>query len=256
MRRTLIPVAVLTAAALLPAGTASAAVAYPVTNKTLTSNPLYAKGALPTTKCPEKPIKKLDAGSAKRSLNGVLACLNRTWAIQVRKAGRTFSKPKVVYATKSPAKFCGEKWAKDWSAYYCDDSRTILLVLTKSVLEEPDDLFLVNLLAMHYGQHVQQLTGIYRAFADTTYRNKTELAEQNRRYNLQSDCFSAAFIASVWDSLDRTKEDWEDLLYFIRDWAGKNTGTRKTITYWANRGFKSGDPGSCNTWSAAPSKVA
>ncbi|MFG1875585.1 hypothetical protein ACGFIV_12190 [Sphaerisporangium sp. NPDC049003] len=256
MRRTLIPLVGLTAAALLPIGAASAAVAYPVKDKTLTGNSLYAKGALPTTKCPEKPIKKLDAGSAKSYLNGVLTCLNRTWAVQVRKAGKSFSKAKAVFVTKAPKRFCGAKWLKDWTSYYCGESRTITIVLTKRFLKEPDDLFLFNLLAVNYAEHVQKLTSIDNAYQNISYRNKAELAEQNRRYNLQSECFSAAFIASVWDSLDRTKKDWDDLLYYIRDWASKDQGSRKSITYWADRGFKSADPGSCNTWSAASSKVA
>ncbi|MFC7643241.1 hypothetical protein ACFQX6_22170 [Streptosporangium lutulentum] len=153
-------------------------------------------------------------------------------------------------------KFCGEKWLKGWSSHYCIDSRTILIVLERNLLEEPDDLYLFNLLAMHYGGHVQNVVGIYRAYEKIPYRNKAELAEQRRRYNLQSNCFSGVFIASVWDSLDRTQEDWDDLLVYTREWASTINGTRKTINYWTSRGFKSADLSSCNTWSAASSKVA
>lgn len=56
---------------------------------------------------------------------------------------------------------------------------------------------------MYHGQHVQNLTGIWRAYVRVPYRNKSEDAEQSRRYNLRSDRLAATFIGSVWDSLDR-----------------------------------------------------
>ncbi|MEO3810443.1 neutral zinc metallopeptidase [Sphaerisporangium sp. B11E5] len=255
MRYALITLAVSTAVAVLPLGSAEAA-AYPVNNKTLTDNPLYESGRLPSTSCPEKPIKRLSPSSAKTYLTGVLTCLNRTWESHLRKAGVKFSKPKATFSTKPPARFCGTKWDKDWVEYYCDDSKSLHIVLDKSLLKEPEDLYLFNLISMDYGQHVQNLTGIWRAYERTPYRNKAEEAEQNRRYNLQSDCLAATFIKSVWPSLDRDKEDWADLLYYLRDWAGKYNGSRKNITYWADRGFKSADPASCNTWAAPSSKVA
>ncbi|MFC6083251.1 neutral zinc metallopeptidase [Sphaerisporangium aureirubrum] len=255
MRYALIPLAVATAVAVLPPASAGAA-AYPVKSRILTDNPLYDAGPLATTSCPEKPVKRLSLSSAKSYLNGVRACLDRTWAAHLRKADIKFSKPKFVYAAKPPKKYCGEKWDKEWLEFYCADSRTVLLLIEKDLLEEPEDLFLFNLIAMDYGRHVQNLAGIERAYEKIPYRNKSEMLEQDRRYSVQSDCLAGAFIGSVWDSLDRDKEDWADLLSYIRDWAGKTTGTRKTITYWAERGFKSGDPGSCDTWSAPSSRVA
>ncbi|MGI5157441.1 neutral zinc metallopeptidase [Microbispora sp. CA-102843] len=252
MKPIMITLATATAVALVPAASAAAR---PVKDKALTENALYEAGALPTTACPEKPIKKLDPKSARSYLNGVLACLNRTWARELKAAGLKWSKPKVVYATKAPVRFCGAKW-KDWGSFYCEASRTMEIVLDKDLLEEPDDLFLFNLMAELYGEHVQSLVGITRAWEKQPYQNKGELAEQNRRYNLQNSCFSGAFIASVWKSLHRGREDWDDLLFYIRDWAGKNTGSRKSITYWAGQGFATGDPGACNTWTAPSAKVA
>lgn len=240
--------------ALVPA-TAAASAAYPVKNKTLTANALYKTGALPASACPEKPIKKLDPKSARSYLNGILLCLDRTWSKESKKAGLKWSKPKVVYATKAPARFCGTKW-NDWGAYYCYSSRTIEIVLGKDLLEEPDDLFLFNLMATLYSEHMQNVTGIARALDKLPARNKAELTEQARRYNLQKVCFGTAFIASVWKSLHRPREDWDDLLFYLRDWAGKYDGSRKSITYWAGQGFATGDLGACNTWTAPSAKVA
>ncbi|GLX06064.1 hypothetical protein Misp03_29910 [Microbispora sp. NBRC 16548] len=239
---------------LVPAVSGTAA-AHPIKNRTLTDNRLYGAGPLPATDCRERPVKKADARSAKVYLNEILNCLNRSWTAELKQAGLKQSRVKLTYATKPPAKFCGSKWG-DWDAYYCDASRTILIVLRKDLLEEPGDLYLFNLLASKYGEHVQNVTGIYRAWFNTDYRSKAELHEQTRRYSLQSYCFAGASLRSFWKSFRRDREDWDDLLYYLRGWAGKYDGNRKSITYWANEGFKSGDPGTCNPWTAPSSKVA
>ncbi|MBE3009159.1 neutral zinc metallopeptidase [Microbispora sp. NEAU-D428] len=241
---------------LVPAVSGTAA-AHPVKNGTLTDNRLYGAGPLPATDCRERPVKKMDVRSAKAYLNEILTCLTDSWTAELTQAGLKKSPVKLTYATKMPAKYCGAKWRKgDWDGYYCDASHTILIVLSKDLLEEPGDLYLFNLLATQYGEHVQNVSGIYRAWYKLDYRNKSELAEQTRRYNLQADCFAGASLRSVWKSFRRDREDWDDLLFYLRGWAGKYNGNRKSITYWANEGFKSGDPGACNTWTAPSSKVA
>ncbi|GGO11188.1 neutral zinc metallopeptidase [Microbispora bryophytorum] len=239
---------------LVPAVSGTAA-AHPIKSRTLTDNRLYGAGALPATDCRERPVKKKDTRSAKAYLNEVLTCLTRSWGAELHQAGLKQSRMKLTYATKAPAKFCGIKWG-DWDAYYCDASHTVLIVLRKDLLEEPGDLYLFNLLATKYGEHVQNVAGIFRAWADVHYRSNAELAEQTRRYSLQSYCFAGASLRSFWKSFRRDQEDWDDLLYYLRGWAGKYDGNRKSITYWANEGFKSGDPGACNTWTAPSSKVA
>ncbi|MEU7936761.1 hypothetical protein [Microbispora bryophytorum] len=241
---------------LVPAAPGTAA-ARPIKSRTLTDNRLYGAGALPVTGCRERPVKKADARSAKGYLNEVLNCLTRSWGAELHRAGLKQSRVKLTYATEVPAKYCGAKWRKDdWDGYYCDASHTILIVLSKDLLEDPGDLYLFNLLATQYAEHVQNVTGIYRAGMHLGYRNKAELAEQLRRYNLQGYCFAGASLRSVWKSFRRDREDWDDLLYFLRGWAGKYGGNRKSVTYWANEGFRSGDPGACNTWTAPSSKVA
>ncbi|MEN3540118.1 neutral zinc metallopeptidase [Microbispora sp. ZYX-F-249] len=246
-------IALTSAVAVVLVPVASAA-ARPVKSKTLTQNALYKAGALPTTACAEKPIKRLDPKSARSHLNGVLTCLNRTWAGQFTAARLKWSTPKVVYATKAPARFCGTKW-NDWGGYYCDSSRVMQIVLDKDLLGA-GDLFLFLLTTSLYGEHVQNLAGITRALDELPHSNKAESAERYRRHNLQNLCLASAFVGSAWKSLHRGREDWDDMLAYMREWAGKNTGSRKSITYWAGQGFATADPGTCNTWTAPSAKVA
>ncbi|MEV5739775.1 hypothetical protein AB0L30_06925 [Microbispora rosea] len=241
---------------LVPALTGTAA-AHPVKSRTLTDSRLYGAGPLPATACRERPVKKGDARSVKLYLNEALRCLTRTWGTEFRRANLKPSPVKLTYATEVPAQYCGDKWRKgDWDGFYCETSHTILIVLSKDLLRQPGDLYLFNLLATSYGEHVQNVTGMYRASFKLDYRNKAELAEQTRRYSLQNTCFAAASLRSVWKSFRRDPEDWDDLLFYVRGWAGTYSGSRKSITYWATEGFKSGAPGACNTWTAPSSKVA
>ncbi|WP_169987027.1 neutral zinc metallopeptidase [Microbispora sp. H10836] len=251
MKQTMIALASAVAVVLVPAASAEAR---PVKSKKLTQNALYKAGALPVTTCPEKPVKKLDPKSARSYLNGVLACLNRTWTGEFKAAGLKWSTPKVVYATKAPVKFCGAKW-NDWGGYYCDSSHVMEIVLDEDLLGA-GDLFLFFLTTSLYGEHVQNLAGITHGLDVLPRSNKAESAERYRRHNLQNLCIASAFVASVWKSLHRGREDWDDMLSYMREWAGKNTGSRKSITYWAGQGFATGDPGACNTWTAPSAKVA
>ncbi|MFG1619830.1 neutral zinc metallopeptidase [Nonomuraea wenchangensis] len=241
-------------AVMLPYGTAHA---YPIKNNTLTVNAIYSSGALNTTECPEKPIKRRNVKLAEAYVKVVVGCLNTTWAAQFEKSGQAFRRPKLKLVTKPPAKFCALKWDQsEQDAYYCDQTETIFIVLGNDLLDDPSDLYLFNLVSMEYGQHVQTLTDIYSEYEEIDFRNKKELQEQGRRYQLQNNCFGAAFLASVWNSLDRSSADWKLLLSQVKDWTDKDNATRTNIAYWMNQGFSTGDPGACNTWAASVKRVA
>lgn len=244
---------VMMAVALVPYGTAHA---YPIKDKRLTHNALYRTGPLDTTECTERPVRPRDLKLVKAYLHGLLDCLDTTWSAQLKKAGHPFRKPALKLVTKAPRRFCGQKWEKGDNSYYCDSSRTILILLDKNVLADPGDLFLFGLLADRYGQHVQNLAGIWRAYLDHEYRTKSEAREQSRRYELQSTCFGTAFLKSTWDSLDRSAKDWRLLLRYIKGWKDPQVGSAASLSHWAGRGFATGDPAACNTWTAPSRRVA
>ena len=238
-------------------GTASAA-AYPVKTPALTESALYTLGPLAETDCAEEPIKNNDRASAQRYLTAMKQCLDATWeATTATSTEVKFSAPKLAFATKLPRKFCGYTVDKyNSQSFYCDKTRTITYMLGKAYLAEADDMWLMQNLSFHYGEHVQYLTGIEKAWYKLRYKGEKELREQNRRLNLQNDCLSGAFIKSIWPSLRRDNRDWNELLGIINangdTWGGKG-GSRAA---WTKSGFATGDPASCNTWTAPSSKVA
>jgi predicted metalloprotease len=250
--------AAVTLCSILLAGTAQAA-AYPIRDRALTASKLYRSGALQPSTCTEHRVRPNDVPAAKRYLTTVVNCLNRSWAAHFERAGLPFAKARVGFITK-PRRFCGAAW-KDASARYCDDERRFLFLLNRDLLSEPSDLFLFDVAAHEFGHHVQNLTGIGRAFDRHPYKGKSELNEQLRRLELQAECLAGVFIGSTWKSLDRTSRDWEELLDIDRSSGDEQSkdrthGKGRNIAAWLDKGFRAGSPAACNTWTAPSSRVS
>ncbi|MEU6716063.1 neutral zinc metallopeptidase [Nonomuraea sp. NPDC046802] len=247
-------------ASLLLSGTAHATSVYPIRDRVLTANKLYRTGELEASQCAERDVKPNDVPAAKRYLTAVLNCLNRSWGTHFKQAGLTFAKARIGFITK-PRKYCGDSWGSA-SATYCDAERRFLVLLDDSLLEDTSDLFLFRLAAHEYGHHVQNLTGIARAYHLYPYRNKSELNEQSRRMELQAECLSGVFIGSVWDSLkERGEEDWQTLLEIMRNNGDegekiRSHGKGRNRAAWLDKGFRASSPQVCNTWPASASKVS
>jgi predicted metalloprotease len=255
-------IAVLACALVTPlaATTTAQAAAYPVKNPVLTKNALYESGPLPTTTCEELPVKPNDLTQARAYVNGVVECLENTWGQHLQNAGLPYEPVKVQHVKRLPKKSCGsENGTGDSQAFYCDWDRTITFKLGESWLEDPSDLWLFNTAASLYGYHVLKLTGVYDAGENLRARSKAEQHEQARRLSLQSECLGGAFMRSVWPMEGRTDKDWDTLLGLIQgDRPGEpaDIGRTGTIKHWVRAGFRTGDPASCNTWTAPSSKVA
>ncbi|MEV4220630.1 neutral zinc metallopeptidase [Nonomuraea sp. NPDC049725] len=255
-------IAALSAAALLPlTGTAAAASGQdPVEGAGLVANALYEAGQLPRSTCAEKPVKRNHKPMARAYINAVVACLDRTWGKHLTAAGLEFQKPRVKYLAKVPKGYCDlEIDNYNAQAYYCEKNRTLIFQLGKDWLDDPHDLWLFSITSRMYGIHVQELVGIGAALDEESYDDDAEERELVRRYSLQSDCFAGAFMKSVWPLKGRSGKDWKTSLnLLLGDEPGDDRVYGKTanIRAWTKRGFATGDPGSCNTWTASASKVA
>ncbi|GII76446.1 hypothetical protein Sru01_14280 [Sphaerisporangium rufum] len=240
---------------------ARAAAAHPIRNAAaLTGNALYGTGRLPRLACPERPVREGSAASARQYVLPLFDCLGTSWAAALKKARLPFSAPRLQFISR-PQRVCGEKWPKNAQGLYCPSYRKIVILLDKHITREAADLFLMDVIAHEYGHHVQNLAGIERAFNRLRYRNKSELYEQYRRLELQAECFAGAFMGSIWNSLDRTSDDWRYLLDATRESGDENSKVRdhgkgRNIATWLDRGFRAAAPDACNTWSAGASRVA
>ncbi|AQZ64411.1 YpfJ protein, zinc metalloprotease superfamily [[Actinomadura] parvosata subsp. kistnae] len=247
--------------ALLPVRATAHGMTYPIRDPVLTANKLYSSGIFHTSRCPERKITRNSITLAKRYMSSVLDCLNASWGAHFKRAGLPFSVATIGFTTTRPRKFCGLPWGHI-AARYCADEQRMLVRLNDSLLADPSDLFLFQLVAHEYGHHVQNITGIRDAYDRHPYRNESELQEQSRRKELQAECLSGLFVGSVWASLDkRGEEDWKKLLKVTRDTGDegykiRSHGKGRNLAAWLDKGFRASSPAACNTWTAPSSKVS
>ncbi|MEV4246737.1 neutral zinc metallopeptidase [Streptosporangium canum] len=239
-------------------GTAHAA---PGTSAVLTGNPLYKTGTIPQQTCEEPAFTSASHDGARLYVIEMSACLDRVWSAQVRKAGFTWTRPKVVVSHKDRVKTaCGPYYPGDTFSLYCIGTGTIYLMVTDSALSnELNHPRMLESLAIGYSYHVQQLGGILRE----ERRAEAKMSKKQRwalsaKVSLQNLCLTGAFLGSVWDSLSHTKAYGTDL---IIDWKSvegdhKEQGKAKNRVYWEQRGFDTLRPGACNTFTAPAGRVA
>ncbi|MFI6322191.1 neutral zinc metallopeptidase [Nonomuraea sp. NPDC050556] len=247
------------ASAATSAGASETHAVYPIKSRQLTHHKLYTTGALAPVDCPEPPLENRNARLAREYVQKIYNCLGRSWGAHFKEAGMRFSRPSLGFISKAK-RFCGDSWGEA-AGIYCNKSRKFVVLLDKKTLKNIDDLFLMDVVAHEYGHHLQNISGIRAAFDDEPYRNKKELNEQYRRYELQAECLSGVFIGSVWDSLDRTDEDWQLLLDIVAASGDEHSkirdhGKGRIQKYWLSRGFEAAAPSACNTFAAPSSKVA
>ncbi|KAB8184903.1 neutral zinc metallopeptidase [Microbispora catharanthi] len=221
----------------------------------LTRNPLYTTGEFESSKCAEPGRRAGDLDSYRAYLDDLFGCLDRAWREEFRQAGLRFSPPKVRYITKSVNTGCGQYVASYAAGLYCPRNKTMWILLSKEELSDPTGFDLFTVVAHEYGHYAQDRAGILAEFARQSHTLGRKRADDlNRRVELQAECFSGAFVASVWPSLGRDRHDWdEQLTWVVGDrWHGR-TGN---IRYWLKRGWSGGGPRVCDTFSAPASRTA
>ncbi|SNT57193.1 hypothetical protein SAMN05216276_106610 [Streptosporangium subroseum] len=219
----------------------------------LTGNPIYKTGRMLRRTCRERPIHSTSRKGTENYLGALLKCLNDSWKRQFARADLPFATARLRTVGRSGVSTRCGRFPKDAQAIYCATDRTILFLLDENLLPYLDSLFLFETLAHEYGHHVQKLSGITDVAYSWNYRTKKGYNAVQRRFELQADCLSGAFIGSVWDSLDRSEEDF----VYVRDIAEDSPthGKAENYAHWLTRGFQDGDPGACNTF-AAKSRVS
>ncbi len=218
------------------------------------SNPVYQSGKFEIKSCEEQPVNPDDLDAARVYLEFVVDCLNVSWQDQLAKAKIPFSKPKFVTTSRVGVPTGCGKFPKGAQAVYCPLNKKITFLLDPGILSQATELFLFEVIAHEYGHHVQQLSGIMGAVDNRKYNNQKQLLAAIRKIELQAECFSGAFIGSVWHSLGRRDSDLSYVINAAYDTASH--GKSKNISYWIRRGFDAESPDVCNTFAAPKSKVS
>ena len=243
-----------------PGSNSTAPTSAPPLPTALTRNPIYRVGRLPSAQCAEPAYEPTSLANARAYFTEYVACLNKAWEPAIRKAGFTFTPPKlVVVLGQSPSSPCTVDDGRD---YYC--SGTIYMDAATHIAlyrRDPDEARAWMALAIghEYGHHVQALTGAFAAL------DKREVAlngvdahlEDTRRMELQASCYSGVYIGADRNDFPVTSE-WLDIWGLVI----RNTiddehdhGKGENHGYWTTAGFDAASPAACNTYTVASSLV-
>ncbi|MFF5206914.1 neutral zinc metallopeptidase [Streptosporangium sp. NPDC000396] len=225
-----------------------------------TASPLYRTGTL-NASCAAGQIRAGSAASYRNFMTQVNRCLNLAWKTQFRKAKLPFAQPVLRFTTTKVGSPCG-RWPSGAGGYYCSTNRTIYIGVFRDVLKNPFGPNHVQFMAHEYAHHVQQLGGIMSYYGQSTWRARTSTKLAfSRRIELQADCLGSAFLRQVADDVSLEQEQWDSMVEWTarnghKTWPTNDHGKGPSQAYWMNRGFNSGSPSACNTWTASARSVA
>jgi predicted metalloprotease len=115
-------------------------------------------------------------------------------------------------------------------------------------------------LAHEYGHHVQALSGILIAAyekGEKFDKDAPEKLELTRRAELQANCFSGMFIASVTGRGSVSAKLGRAAADSFKDTVPDNThGTVKHQVRWGKAGFDNNRTAACNTWTVGADEVS
>lgn len=247
----------------MPTPTADDVASAPPQPAELARNPIYRVGRLPASRCREPEQEPTTLANARAFYTELLDCLNKAWAPAIRKAGFTFTPPKlVVVKGQSPSSPCN---VTDSTAYYCDNN-TIYIDASYDLTDwakygDNKVLALMTMILGHeYGHHVQMLTGILKGVAQwDLHLNGVDLAlQESRRLELQADCFSGVYLGADQDWFPVSGDylnDWQAVVRSSID-PKRDHGNNENAGNWSIAGYDAADPKACNTFTAAAPFVA
>ena len=193
------------------------------------------------------------------------------WTEQFAKSGETYPAPKVVLFTDSVNTACGAADART-GPFYCPGDQKVYIDLSfydelRDKFGAPGDFAQAYVLAHEIGHHVQNITGVLPEFNRRRQAmSQTDSNAYSVRIELQADCY-----AGVWANYAGQQNlveagDFEEALN-AADQIGDDTlqkrmqgfavpktfnhGTSAQRKTWFERGYRSGQPGSCDTFSGS-----
>ena len=199
----------------------------------------------------------------------VLDDIQDFWTDQFAQAGSTYERAKLVlFERQVSTGGCGSA-PSAVGPFYCPADNTAYMDLTffeelAAKLQFSGDFAQAYVIAHEIGHHVQNLTGVSSRVRSESQRNPGEANELSVRQELQADCFAGAWAYSVYQDGLLESGDVEEALGAaaavgddrIQSGAGQAVneetwthGSSEQRVRWFQEGFRTGDPGVCDTFS-------
>src|SRR5690606_4238278 len=228
---------------------------------------LQEEGGYPTPGAGGAPAPPPDDARADM-VSRVLATTEDAWSDIFSTMGSDYAEPTLVLFTGATPSACGMGQSA-MGPFYCPLDRTVYIDLSfydelRDRLGAGGDFAQAYVIAHEVGHHVQTLLGISDQVRAAQQRvGRAEANELSVRQELQADCF-----AGVWGNRTRALLDPDDPAEALNAAAAIGDdrlqqatqgrvvpesfthGTSEQRRSWFERGFRSGDPQSCDTFAA------
>jgi predicted metalloprotease len=193
------------------------------------------------------------------------------WTEVFTNSGETYPKPPVVLFTGQTNSGCGVADART-GPFYCPVDSKVYIDLSfydelRRKFGAPGDFAQAYVLAHEVGHHVQNLTGVLPEF---NRRRQSMSQEQANAYSvrveLQADCYAGVWAnyagqqnllesGDIEEALNAAEQIGDDTLQKrMQGYAVPKTfnhGTSAQRQTWFERGYKSGNPNDCDTFSGS-----
>jgi uncharacterized protein len=190
-----------------------------------------------------------------------------SWARLFAEAGRKYEPTKTVIFQQATSTGCGTGSAQT-GPFYCPLDRKIYIDVSffdelRKRFRAAGDFAQAYVIAHEYGHHVQNILGIADDVQRGQQENPDEANELSVRMELQADCFAGVWGFTAFEDELLEEGDVEEALNAAAaigdDRIQKQTqgrvdpeswthGSSEQRVSWFERGFKSGDPNSCDTF--------
>jgi predicted metalloprotease len=233
-------------------------------------NALYKTGQMRTVNCKEPNLKPSTAANAAKYWARIKPCLDQSWARQLALAGYEFKAPAMLYwSGVSVSNPCGAGAVS--VPFYCPANHMMYMKVdnfVKTYNQYPDAenkaysrMWYSRSIAHEYGHAMQSVTGILKASQNLRYEADTyaDRLRLTRRIELQANCFAGVFLAANKNSYPINGimlQVWNKWVVTSGDKPNIGThGSAASQARFMGRSFVTGNPATCNTFTASPANV-
>lgn len=191
------------------------------------------------------------------------------WNQQFSAIGETYAEPQVVLFTGQTQSGCGVADART-GPFYCPEDQQVYIDLgfydqLRTQFGAPGDFAQAYVLAHEIGHHVQNVLGVLPEFNRARQSMSQEQANAySVRVELQADCYAGVWAnfagqedllenGDIEEAINAADQIGDDTLQKrMQGYAVPKTfnhGTSEQRKTWFETGYRSGDPGSCDTFS-------
>ena len=201
-------------------------------------------------------------------MSAVLDDAQNYWEDTFESGGKDYERAKLVVFTQGTHSACGGATAQIGPHYCPADKRVYLDVSFFQELSDrfgaPGDFAQAYVLAHEIGHHVQNELGINQRVHNEQRSNPDEANELSVRLELQADCLAGVWAHTVYERDKLSEGDMEEGLDAaaavgddrLQKQAGQDVnqeswthGSSEQRQTWFKRGFDTGDPNNCDTFS-------